>query len=500
MVDVGMRPGPPTPVDRNFYEYAERHDTFDLLVGEDFGGLANMWDKANAGPPKLVAPQFRFVTRGAAALSPVHQERFAAVQSFAQGGLANAWGAGLYEYDDRDLERFPVSRADLEPFYVRLTREIGISGVNDDLERFFGRGSRLQAPLTLSRNARFLLERYRKHRAELNRRGFFLGRPRLGVLTEEKDGRRACAYDNLEFWSPHQNAIYTPRYTLEQLVARDALDYESGYLVKSWRRRGAVLEVLAWSPERGEHRTFSCETLVLAAGAINSAKIVLASRGDTETRLGLMDNGAFQFPFFLVPRIGARLETDAFGLTQLNLVCEPEGDGRRHQASLLELTGPARAEFFGYFPLAARSSLSMIKYFLPSMMVMQLFLPAFERCADLSLAGDGGLDIRGREKPEEKRLIRTMVRFLRRLGAVSHPSLVTNVNYGHGIHYAGTLPMRAEPRSPYECDAAGRLHGEPGVYVVDGAAFPVLPAKNFSFTMMANAMRISAGIAAAMGG
>ena len=55
--------------------------------------------------------------------------------------------------------------------------------------------------------------------------------------------------------------------------------------------------------------------------------------------------------------------------------------------------------------------------------------------------------------------------------------------------------MTRRPESPYHCTPQGELAGEPGVFVADAALFPSPPAKNFSFAVMANAMRI-AGIAA----
>ena len=77
------------------------------------------------------------------------------------------------------------------------------------------------------------------------------------------------------------------------------------------------------------------------------------------------------------------------------------------------------------------------------------------------------------------------------MGALSHPALIVHVPTGQSVHYAGTLPMKEHPDTAYECDATGRLNQTANVYVVDGSTFPVLPAKNYSFAMMANAMRIA---------
>jgi choline dehydrogenase-like flavoprotein len=54
--------------------------------------------------------------------------------------------------------------------------------------------------------------------------------------------------------------------------------------------------------------------------------------------------------------------------------------------------------------------------------------------------------------------------------------------------------MRKSPSKSYETHPNGRLHGMKNVYVADGSVFPALPAKNLSFTIMANAMRVAAGL------
>jgi choline dehydrogenase-like flavoprotein len=54
--------------------------------------------------------------------------------------------------------------------------------------------------------------------------------------------------------------------------------------------------------------------------------------------------------------------------------------------------------------------------------------------------------------------------------------------------------MRKQPVEKYETHFNGRLHAMKNVFVADGAVFPVLPAKNLSFTIMANAMRVAANL------
>src|ERR1051325_3836990 len=95
--------------------------------------------------PKLKAPLMRFITDTPGGEEGTLSEGFAAVRSFARGGLANAWGAGVFRYDDKDLAGFPFAAAELDPFYDDLTRHLGVSGEADDLTPIFGSTADLQA-------------------------------------------------------------------------------------------------------------------------------------------------------------------------------------------------------------------------------------------------------------------------------------------------------------------------------------------------------------------
>jgi choline dehydrogenase-like flavoprotein len=496
ILDVGQQPAPNEPVAENFYRLREREDVFGLMIGEEWQRVHCLSRRASVVPAKLTPPRMQFVIQDSERYSPLQQQSYAAIQSFAAGGLANAWGAGLYRFTDRDLNGFPIRAADLSPYYDRLTAEIGISGAADDLSPYFGSVQGIQPPLRMSDKAGWLYARYQRQQKAMNRRGVFLGRPRLGVLTESRPDRAACDYTNLEFWQPELPYIYTPVFTLRRLIAEGKVTYHRGILVQSWSRQGGRLCVQAKDLDSGEQTAFPTDVLLLAAGAIGSARLALQSRGDSSTCLPLLDNPALQIPMVLPWFLGRKLQTDCFGLTQLNLVHDLPQYAAPLQASILEITSPARSEFFSSIPLSARGNLQMIRHLVPAMLVMQLFLPASrDRAALLRLAADGALRIDGPPPSNDLPLISSLIGAMNRLGALSHKSLVVTPAPGQGIHYAGTLAMQDRPNRPYQCDRFGQLFGEPGVGVVDGAAFPALPAKNYSFSVMANAMRVADHVA-----
>ena len=62
---------------------------------------------------------------------------------------------------------------------------------------------------------------------------------------------------------------------------------------------------------------------------------------------------------------------------------------------------------------------------------------------------------------------------------------------GASVHYSGTVPMSRTP-SPRTVSPECRSHDFPNLWLVDGATFPFLPAKNITFSLMANAVRVAA--------
>jgi choline dehydrogenase-like flavoprotein len=493
IVDIGVEAPKDAPLDGNFYRLRAECDVFDVMIGRDLERVRARARHAAPLPAKLTAPRMHFITHRTREINPMVATSFAAVRSFATGGLANGWGAGLYRALDTDLPGFPVRYDELSPHYDRLTREIGISGDRDDLEPFFGSSENLLPPLRLSKKASWLLTRYHCQKAKINAAGFYMGRPRLAVLSVPWSGRSACDYSNLEFWEPNLPFIYTPRFTLHRLIESNSITYRKGLLVERWSKTGAGLLVHAREVATKSPVSLSTRYLVLAAGAIGSAQIVLASNQDYSTALPLLDNSAVQVPLFLLRFIGRSLETDCFGLTQLNLVYKgPEYDSPL-QASILEVTSPSRAEFFSSLPFAARDNLRMIRSLVPSMLVLQLFFPAkLDQAARLALGVDGLIRIQGTAQRVDWSLIRKVIKAMRDMRAFSHSSLVTIPPAGQqGIHYAGTLPIEENGGRQYRCNKNCELHGNSAVYVVDGSVCSSLPAKNYSFLVMANAMRVA---------
>jgi choline dehydrogenase-like flavoprotein len=482
--------------DRRRNPGADHAELFEELIGAGFESLHNVFHTYLS--PKLKAPRMRFVTRDAETLSPLDAHNFDAAMSFAAGGLANAWGAGLYRFTARDLAGFPIAPEDLDPYYDVITAKVGISGADDDLSQFFGSPGGLQPPLKIDSNGETMLRRYARHRRIVNRRGLFLGRPRLAVLTREHDGRGAYGYEALEFFRPDNPAVYTPTYTLKEMIRRGEIGYEPGLLVERYEETTAGVTVRARECATGIPRTFTCRRLILAAGALNTAKIVLQSNDDHAARLPLLDNNISYVPLLDAMRIGAALEKHVYPAAMLNGVYAGDVHPTVIQMTLYGVTGALRSDYLFDFPFSARGNIAGAKYLAPAMTIAQLFYPDAPTATNwLRLGDDGRLELRYEGK-KLGTLEAHLLKMFRRMGYLGAARFCKYPTPGNSFHYGGSLPMTARPRDRYQTDRDGLLARTRSVYVADAANFTALPSKNHTFTIMANAMRVAKRVEATL--
>jgi len=491
ILDTGLTPPAAPQIKGNLFDLRRNDkDQEKYILGDRFQSLVNI-QRSDLVSVKLKGPLIDFVIRGFPDMAPVDVQGFSPFISYARGGLANAWGAGAYRYSDYDLADFPITAGDLEPFYDELTDHMGISGANDYLEPFFGRIEGLQPPLPFNRNCGRFFRCWNRRRGRMARGGLHLGRTQLTLLTRELDGRPAYSGDSTSFFTTANPSIYTPAITLERLIRRANIRYLPGWMVERFSASGEKVEIQARSLEDKSPRTFRGRHLLLAAGAINSGRIVLRSFDDTRTRLPILDNPVSFIPFVNMAAIGSATDMAGYEGGQLILIYEGPRFPKRVQGSMYSIISPLRSDLFFNFPFSLQGNLALMRNIIPAMTVLQLFYPDSPRNGNfLQLRENNRLKIQYREVPRLGALESLLIRRFLSMGFVSLPQLVQFPKPGNSIHYAGTIPMERRGL-PYHTDRHGRLNRSPRVRLIDGSVFPSLPAKNLTFTLMANAMRVA---------
>jgi len=504
MVDVGRtRPDPVRPEDD--FEELKRHldDPVAHLLGERFESVVY---PGESGEYYGFPPNKSYVFEEVDSFR-VRATGFAPLLSFAEGGLAEAWTAGAFPFNAHEMADFPVSYEELAPYYDVVAERIGICGAEDDLAEHFPVHGHLLPALDLDEHSRLLLERYAARREALREMGCVMGRSRSAVLTRDRDGRRACGYLGRCLLGCPTDSLYTPVITLRELRKHERFTYRGGLCVQRFRFEGRrVTAVVAERLEDGGTEEIPVDRLVLGAGTLPSAKIFLESwrreRGEVLRLEGLMDNRQVLMPFVNPGMIRRPHDPKTYQYHQI-LIGLLADDPRDYVHGIVTTLKTAMIHpVVQSMPLDVRTSLHVFRNLHAALGLVNVNFPDRRR-PDCYLTLDAGSP-EGEEAPplrvhyepppgEGARLRASLRRFrraLRKLGCVAVPGLVHVRPMGASVHYAGTFPMTVEDR-PLTTTPDGRSRDLDNLWFVDGSTFPFLPAKNLTFTMMANAARVA---------
>lgn len=495
LVDGGSEPTIPTPAGDYFSLRRHDHEQWRWMVGRNHTALRNLI----AGSPKFRAPGLGYVFDGFTAAARIAAaDNFMPVGSLATGGLSNAWGGGVAAFDADDLADFPFPLDALRPHYGSVARRIGLSGqCADDLADYFGIDAWAQMPVALDGNHSSVMHRYERQRPRRADPDFRLGRARLAVLTQALGDRQACDESGTCLWGCHRRSIYSAAQEIAAISQRSRVSMAQGVVVEALRREEDGWEVcgqhrLTGSPFRARTRR-----VVLAAGALASARLALAAlRHDAPVRL--LSNPIAAFLLWLPARFGVPPDYRT-GLAQLSFVASGLTPSGAVFGNLFSPLGLPTSEFIRHIPLARRHAADLLRVVLPSTIVGNCFLPGQLSDHQLRVDHDGAMHIKGGFDATMHDVLARTQRYLRKrfgaLGAVMLPGGFVPGVAGADVHYAGSIPMRRSPAA-HEAGEDGEVAGLPGVFVVDGAALSSLPAKAHTLTIMANAERIATRLAA----
>ena len=500
MIDVGRR-GAPVPLPGATLNGLKREldDPVSYFLGQRFEAvhLPGVDDEYYGIPPSkdfiFDPPEgFRNDTSG-----------FSPLFSFARGGLAEAWTGGCYPLNAEELADFPFAHEVLLRSYSEVARRIGVSGDADDLSRFMPMHEHLMPGLRLDEHSRRLMASYDSAREPLNRRGVFLGRSRVATLSEPLGGRQPCDYLGRCLWGCPHGALYVPSQTLRDCLEFASFEYVPGVEVTHLRvgQNRRVQSVVGKVIGEGDEREFAVDRVALAAGALLSTRIFLSSvlaEGGERIRLrGLMDNRQAMVPFVNLGMIGRQFQPDSYQYHLLGMGLRAPAPRDYIHGQITTLKTALVHPLIQRLPLDLSTSIFAFRAIHAALGLVNLNFRDTRRDENFVELSDDerpALRIHYRPDPEEPQRIADALRRLKnalfRLGCVVPPGMVHVRPMGASVHYAGTLPMTRDA-APFTSTEHGQSRDYENLFLVDGATFPFLPAKNLTFTLMANAVRIA---------
>ena len=469
------------------------------FLGDEFEGIP-------FGPVRVGAqltPPRVHILADTAERTPVDSGDFAASMSLARGGLGAGWSAGVFPFSDDELRDMGFTVDDLRPHYDAVAERIGVAGDRDDLEAFLPSSPSMMPALDIDSNAEVVLARYQSKRDALNAAGFFLGRARVAACTRPHRGRGPHRYLDMAYWADVDKSIYRPQWTLEELQNSPHFTYLNRRFVHSFVEDVGRVRVHAAHADTGAEESHEARALVLAAGTLGTAWIVLRSLGCYDTPVPILCNPYAYVPTLNTGMLGREPRDRRYSMGQLTAIVRiTDAGGRIAQAQLFSYRSLLTFKLMKELPLAYRESLRILRLLIPNFAILGIHhtdrpAPGKSCCLRRGKAGGADrLEITYRQTVEETRANqadeRTVIRFFRRLGCL--PLKTVRPGHGASLHYAGTFPITSRDEK-LTCDVDSRLRGTKAVYVADGSVFPWIPPKGLTFNLMANADRVGTLVA-----
>jgi choline dehydrogenase-like flavoprotein len=438
--------------------------------------------------PKLRAPTSRVMNSEFQRVGAVRGEGFVVTGAYARGGLSQVWGGFACEFDAEDLVNWPFSVDDLLPSYKAVTERIGISGsLTDDMARFYGRSGALLPPLSLGPTVEQVFKRYEARRRAEN---FALGAARNAILTADCDGRKACNLGMDCLWGCERGAVYDARFDLATLESCSGFQIVDDALAV-----GLTPCKGGWEIYTKNGRQFRTPRVALAAGALSTASLVLPLFANCPQGLRLLSNPVMAMPFVVPRRLWRAAPNKGHSLAQLGYrLRDGTADFNYVTGAIYEVAFLPTSSFAYRLPFGSRAGIEFFSALAPSLLVATVYFSGEYSDNTIWLERQGDrhfISIRGGflpSLPDKVSQIRYRLRkILRQLGAWLLPGSSLAAP-GTDVHFGGPFSMGLERL--HGTSAYGELHAASGIFVVDGGAFPSMPAKYPTLSIMANADRI----------
>lgn len=464
-------------------------DQWKLFLGEDMSNIPLSGMEGGHGGG-MAAGNRSYVTRGTDKLLPTRIKDGLFIQSLAQGGLAAAWGATCAYFNDTDLTAMGLSPDGIHEYEDAITQEIGISGPDDK--------AHMQPPVEPDHHAAAILRRSAINKKRLERLNVEIRQPCTAVLTRDMGERRATSLQDLDYYADPGRSVYRPHITLERLKSDSRFSYIPHIVIQHIEETGEACVVFGRTADDPAPRRWTAKRVVVAAGAVNTARILMQSMNLFDTPVSIVTKPHAFVPCLHPVMLGKAGPDKRLSLCQLVAIDRtPALHGMESAcAQLYSYRSLLNMRLLPAVPLPVPQSMGLLSLLSPALIIADVRFPGLiRRDQTMSLGRDGVLDITflSEQTDDERRALRRIRKALRTAGLL--PLQTIDLPGGSSSHYAGTVPVSNDTTLPLACDKHGHVRGMRHVYVADAAMFRMLPPLPHTLTIMANARRIGQVVA-----
>ena len=415
--------------------------------------------------------------------------------SFAKGGLAEGWGASTLPPSKDDILDWPITYKEIIHYYKEVIDQLSFSAVKDDLDKEFPVLHKSPISLDSSPFDKKLLSKLEN----ISKRNpnILCGQARLVVNASESSpsGCKKCGecMSGCVFGS-----IYKPSSELDELIKNGKVEYLSQLLVTSIEKNQREILKINYLESSGKKGFINAKRIYLAAGAVNSSRIILNSLRTDLKRVSLQTRGGYVVPSLSFSRIGRKWPKantlPAIFIEQKNSFLQSWSHIQvstnnellhRRTSSLLKKIKSLRL---------------IIRFFFTR--VFTLFVSYHSKHSGRYILSLEILDPKDENPKLNSLYILNKPKFTLRIFSffelfslfLKARILIllpfSRLNSGT-YHVGGSLPMKSNPKAKNDTDLYGQISQLKRVHIVDSSIFPSLPATTIGILSMANAYRIT---------
>jgi choline dehydrogenase-like flavoprotein len=421
--------------------------------------------------------------------------------TFAKGGFSNIWGAAILPTDACDMADWPVSRQEMDPYFCKAAELLPLTGGGGTLSRSFPSYKGVLGTIDPGPQARLLLSDLERAEPALLQEGTLYGRARLVVHTEPADvdvlacnGCGECSIGCV------RGAIYSTVAPLEGMIRRKEIDYRDGVFVERILDSDSKVTIEGIDLKSNGRFQFAFDAAFIAAGPINTTRLLLRSREIYDRSVRLKESQKFILP--ILRRRSAPTTFEQPSITLAGIFLESKISALSDHWLHAQIVSMNRTISDGSpLPLVDKA------------MGRKLWSPLLRRvmvawCGmhsdhsshlELTLKQGSGLQpdrltIESRVSDQARATARLTAKELFRRGRLFDTFFcywMMRFSYpGRATHCGSSFPMMREPSGEFASDRFGRPFNWFRTFVVDSSVLPSIPGTTTAFPVMANAYRI----------
>ncbi len=429
------------------------------------------------------------------------------------GGRSLSWGRQSYRLSDLDFKAashdgygqdWPISLAEIEPYYARVERYVGISGLKENLPQL--PDSEFQPPMGFTCGEKLMRERVGK------RLGRMVTIGRVAVATQNHNGRTACHYCGpCEQGCVTHSYFASPWTTLKDAAATGKLtlrtDAVASHVVTKDGKAAGVAYV---DRVTRQAREVSGKVVVLCASTLESTRLLLNSApgglANSSGTLGryLMDHIYRGYTLGDFPELpqgeawyGPPRRPNGVYIPRFRNVDRESTNGFIRGYGYQGGVSPAFAFNAAGFGKRFKKEVRTEAAWAARLIAFSECLPRRTNFVELDSQvrdawGVPALRVSMTWSENELALWQDAqqqgAEMLEAAGAKNVRSMGEPSVPGFGIHEMGTARMGDKPKRSV-LDKWNQTHDVPNLFVTDGAAFPSVGCQNPTLTMMALTLR-----------